>query len=208
MGTVATTDDGYVTDEPAIYDAYALGAGVLPGGGPFTGENNYAWLLFEGVCQQGDVIGSALLDLYAHDFGENAPSEFNTTPVLVRAFAEETPTVPTSYADFLSRDKTTAQLVTSLPVNAQGELATANVAAIIQELADQPGFNGNVILTIEVHGTSNGIAAWESIESGTAAQLRTVVASPGKLFGSLTVGPRLLGSVSIEPRLKGTVRVN
>lgn len=177
MATIATTDDGYVTDEPAIYDAYALGAGVLPGGGPFTGENNYAWLLFENVCEQGNLISSAILQLYAHDFGGNAPSEFNTSPVLIRAFAEASPTVPTSYADFLSRDKTTAQLVTSLPVNAQSELATANVSAILQELADEPGFNGDVVLTIEVHGTSDGIAAWESIESGTEAQLVVFVNS-------------------------------
>lgn len=52
------------------------------------------------------------------------------------------------------------------------------------------------------HFASNAFAA--GVFRGTGADVTT----PGKLFGSISVGPRLLGKVSIEPRLKGTVRVN
>jgi hypothetical protein len=179
MPTLTANNDGYVTDEPNLYSGLAIGAGVLPGGGPFVGENNYAWLKFTPSFSQGATIDSAVLSLRAHDFGGQAPDPFNTTPILIRAFAADEPTVPTSYADFLSRTRTTAQVVTSLPVTAHGQVATVSVAAILQELALRAGFTGQAfILTIEPHGTSDGIAAFQSIETGTPASIALTASYP------------------------------
>lgn len=200
MSTIIATSDGYVTDEPDIYSGLnAIVAGISEFGGPQLGTVNKAWLQFADVFGQGAPIEQAILTLYAHDFGNVAPDPFNTTPILFRAFDEDEAAVPTSLADFTARPKTTAQIVTSLPVTANNQSAQVDLTTVAQELAARAGWTGaSFIVTIENDPTSTEFSSWKAREFSLAlaATLELVVGLSIK-----SVASRLYQSRSAVHRL-------
>jgi hypothetical protein len=204
MPTTNTISDGYVTDEPAIYGSFNyIGAGATLGG-PSVGLINHAWLQFANPFAQGAVIPIGALLLSAHDFAPGTPGDFNSSPVLIRAFDEDAAAVPASYADFNARPKTTAQVLATLTASADGDVSTVDVAAILQELADRPGFTGaSVVFALERHATSFDFTTFGSIEGGAPAQLRLETTKfPGRARLSRSASSGTL----VRPASRGTLR--
>lgn len=127
-----------------------------------------AWFRWTTGITAGSEILSASINLSSRGVDTPIPT------LMIRAIDEDNPVAPTSKANADSRARTTASVTWTPTAWTSGQrYSSPNIAGILQEVVDRPGFSGTVVILVEDATTGNttltGQLSVDCFESTTAA---------------------------------------
>ena len=127
---------------------------------PSTPVNN--WFRFQNIdIPRGAFITSAYLRVIPTHASAAA-----LTNIRIQGFAEDNPTAPTDYGDFINRPKTSAYIDDFLPIFYYMEVVWIGLDNVIQEIVNRPGWkSGNSIVicsSADVNGFPKSVHSYET----------------------------------------------
>lgn len=130
---------------------------------------------FSGVdVPRGSTVTAASLELYL------ISSSYDDPDVVIRGqAADDAPAFATTAGDITNRAKTAAAVSWQASALGIGAETTPDLAAVVQEVIDRPGWADGNALALFIQGASGGsLLRWASVESANAAAALTITYTP------------------------------